>query len=131
MFLPQAVPDGGCQNTDESHLNKAIWLFPLYLLIINLFVLPIAIAGRLTFAEGSVDADNLVLLLPMADNQRLLALVVFIGGLSAAASMVIVATVALSTMVSNDVVIPLLLRIGRLRLTDRGDVSSWCSAQDE
>lgn len=124
MFLPRQFQMAVVENTDESHLNKAIWLFPLYLLIINLFVLPIAIAGRLTFAEGSVDADNLVLLLPMADDQRLLALVVFIGGLSAAASMVIVATVALSTMVSNDVVIPLLLRVGRLRLTERGDVSS-------
>ena len=124
MFLPRQFQMAVVESTDESHLNKAIWLFPLYLLIINLFVLPIAVAGRLTFAAGSVDADNLVLLLPMSDGRRTLALVVFIGGLSAAASMVIVATVALSTMVSNDVVIPLLLRVRSLRLAERGDVSS-------
>ncbi len=124
MFLPRQFQMAVVENTDERHLNKAIWLFPLYLLIINVFVLPIAVAGRITFAGEAVDADNLVLLLPMADGQRLLALVVFIGGLSAAASMVIVATVALATMVSNDVIIPLLLRIRRLRLAERGDVSS-------
>ncbi len=124
MFLPRQFQMAVVENTDESHLNKAIWLFPLYLLVINLFVLPIAVAGRLTFVEGSVDTDNLVLLLPMADGQRLLALFVFIGGLSAAASMVIVATVALATMVSNDVVIPLLLKVRSLRLAERGDVSS-------
>jgi Na+/proline symporter/nitrogen-specific signal transduction histidine kinase len=124
MFLPRQFQMAVVENTDENHLNKAIWLFPLYLLVINLFVLPLAMAGRLTFAAGSVDPDNLVLLLPMADGQRLLALLVFIGGLSAATSMVIVATVALSTMVSNDVVIPLLLKVRSLRLAERGDVSS-------
>ncbi|MDF1597065.1 MAG: sensor histidine kinase [Acidimicrobiia bacterium] len=124
MFLPRQFQMAVVENTDESHLNKAIWLFPLYLFVMNLFVLPIAVGGRLTFEAGSVDPDNLVLLLPMADGQRLLALVAFIGGLSAAASMVIVATVALSTMVSNDVVIPVLLRVRSFRLAERGDVSS-------
>ncbi len=106
-----------------------MWVFPLYLLLINLFVLPISLGGLLTFGPGEVDADTFVLALPMADQKPLLALVVFLGGLSAATGMVIVETIALSTMVSNSVVMPLLLRtrgglrsgrdLGRLVLTVR------------
>jgi Na+/proline symporter/nitrogen-specific signal transduction histidine kinase len=128
MFLPRQFQMAVVENTDEKHVDKAIWLFPLYLLVINLFVLPIALAGRLTFAGRAFDADMLVLLLPMADGRQALALLVFIGGLSAAASMVIVATVALSTMVSNEVVVPLMLRVRSLRLAERGDVSSFVLA---
>jgi len=98
------------ENVDEGHLVKAAWLLPLYLLVINLFVLPIAFAGRLRFAAGTVDADTFVLSLPLAAGHQALALFVFIGGLSAATGMVIVESVALSTMISNDLVLPLLLR---------------------
>jgi signal transduction histidine kinase len=111
------------ENVNEGHLAKAVWLFPLYLLIINIFVLPIAIGGRLTFPDGSVDGDTFVLTLPMVFKQEFLALFVFIGGLSAATGMVIVAAIALSTMVCNDLVMPTLLRIKALRLTERGDLS--------
>jgi signal transduction histidine kinase len=111
------------ENVNEWHLNKAIWLFPLYLLAINIFVLPIAIGGLLHFPGETVDPDTFVLALPIAEGQELLALFVFIGGLSAATSMVIVATVALSTMLSNDLLMPVLLRLRALRLEARSDLS--------
>ncbi|MCB0185381.1 MAG: histidine kinase, partial [Caldilineaceae bacterium] len=117
LFLPRQFQMAVVENTDERHLNKAIWLFPLYLLVINIFVLPIAFGGLLHFPNGHIDADTFVITVPMAEGQIGLALLVFLGGFSAAASMVIVETVALSTMVSNDLIMPLLLglRVVRIR----------------
>jgi Na+/proline symporter/nitrogen-specific signal transduction histidine kinase len=123
MFLPRQFQVTVIENKDERHLKKAIWLFPLYMLAINVFVLPIAFGGLLHFPSGSVDADSFVLTLPMSQKQELLALVVFIGGLSAATGMVIVETIALSTMVSNDLVMPVLLRLRALRLNQRSDLT--------
>jgi Na+/proline symporter len=108
VLLPRQWQIGVVENVDERHLKSAMWMFPLYLLAINIFVLPIAAAGLLRFGRA-VDADTYVLALPMVDGQRALALFVFIGGLSAAAGMIIVETVALSTMVSNSLVLPMLL----------------------
>jgi Na+/proline symporter/nitrogen-specific signal transduction histidine kinase len=123
MFLPRQFQVAVIENVDEKHLNKAIWMFPAYMLAINVFVLPIAFGGLLRFPDGSVDADTFVLTLPMAEKRELLALLVFIGGLSAATGMVIVETVALSTMVCNDLVMPVLLRMRRLRLHERPDLT--------
>jgi signal transduction histidine kinase len=93
------------------------------MLAINIFVLPIAFGGLLHFPEGNVDADTFVLTLPMAEKQELVVLLVFIGGLSAATGMVIVETIALSTMVCNDLVMPVLFRQRWLRLNERRDLS--------
>jgi Na+/proline symporter/signal transduction histidine kinase len=123
MFLPRQFQVAVIENVDEKHLNKAIWLFPVYMLAINVFVLPIAFGGLLRFPDGSVDADTFVLTLPMAEKHELLALLVFIGGLSAATGMVIVETIALSTMVCNDLVMPVLLRLRHLRLNERRDLT--------
>jgi len=123
MFLPRQFQVAVIENLDEKHLNKAIWLFPLYMLAINVFVLPIAFGGMLHFPDGHVDADTFVLTLPMAQKQEALALLVFIGGLSAATGMVIVETIALSTMVCNDLVMPVLLRLRPLRLNERRDLT--------
>jgi signal transduction histidine kinase len=114
LLLPRQFQVAVVENVDARHLRAASWLFPLYLLAINVFVLPIALGGLLHFPAGAVDADTFVLALPMAEKQEALALAVFIGGLSAATGMVIVETVALSTMVSNDIVVPLALRFGWL-----------------
>ncbi len=122
ICLPRQFQVTVVENTDEAHLEKAVWLFPLYLLIINIFVLPIAFGGLLHFPAGDVDPDTFVLTVPMAENQEGLALFAFIGGLSAATAMVIVATVALSTMVCNDLVMPVLLRLAWLRLAEREDL---------
>ncbi len=115
MFLPRQFQIMVVENVNEDHLNKAIWLFPLYLLAINIFVLPIAFGGVLQFGAGNVDADTFVLTLPMTKHKEALALLVFIGGISAATGMVIVATIALSTMICNDLVMPVLLRLPSLR----------------
>jgi signal transduction histidine kinase len=110
------------ENVDERHLDRAMWQFPLYLLLINLFVLPIAVAGRLLL-PGTENPDNLVLALPLLGNQPILALLAFLGGVSAAASMVVVETTALSIMVCNDVVMPALLRVKSLGLQQRSDLT--------
>ncbi|MGH8642682.1 MAG: ATP-binding protein, partial [Burkholderiales bacterium] len=123
MFLPRQFQVTVVENVDERHLTKAIWLFPLYLLAINVFVLPIAFGGLLHFPGGAVDADTFVLTLPIVEGRPWLALFAFIGGLSAATGMVIVETIALSTMVCNDLVMPVLLRMKALRLTERRDLS--------
>src|SRR6266540_820681 len=123
LFLPRQFQISVVENVDEDHLRKAIWLFPLYLLLINVFVLPIALGGRLLFAAGGVDADTFVLTLPMARRAEGLALFAYIGGLSAGTGMVIVETIALSTMVCNDLVMPVLLRLRSLRLNERRDLS--------
>ncbi|MCC6609999.1 MAG: histidine kinase [Burkholderiales bacterium] len=123
MFLPRQFQVAVVENVDENHLKKAVWLFPFYMLAINVFVLPIAFGGLLRFPGGTVDADTFVLTLPMAEKQELLALLVFIGGLSAATGMVIVETIALSTMVCNDLLMPVLLRMRSLRLNERRDLT--------
>ena len=110
VLLPRQFYVTVVENKNESEIRRAAWLFPLYLVIINLFVLPVAIAGMLTFAPGTVDGDMYVLALPISAGSNLLALAAFIGGLSAAAAMVIVETVALAIMVSNDIVVPMALR---------------------
>jgi len=123
VFLPRQFQVMVVENVNESHLNKAIWLFPLYLVAINLFVLPVAFAGMLSFGHSGLDADMFVLTLPMANKQVFLTLLVFIGGMSAATGMVIVETVALSTMICNDLVMPLLLHMPSLKLAQRKDLS--------
>lgn len=123
MFLPRQFQVTVIENTSEDHLHTSVWLFPLYLLVINIFVLPIALGGLLHFPDGNVDADYFVLTLPMAEHRPALALLVFIGGLSAATAMVIVAAIALSTMVCNDLIMPILLRVERLRITQYDDLS--------
>jgi Na+/proline symporter/signal transduction histidine kinase len=114
LLLPRQWQVAVVENVDERHIKTATWVFPLYLLLINIFVLPIAIAGLLTFGSGRSSPDAFVLALPMIDQQTTLTLLVFIGGLSATTGMVIVETIALSTMVSNSLVVPVLLRSGAL-----------------
>lgn len=123
LCLPRQFQIAVVENVDEKHVARAIWLLPLYLLVINIFVLPIAMAGKMHFPGTDSDADMFILMLPLLENQAALALLVFIGGLSAATGMIIVETIALSTMLCNDVVMPLLLRAKRLRLEQRADLS--------
>ncbi|WP_231874591.1 EAL domain-containing protein [Azoarcus sp. KH32C] len=123
MCLPRQFQVAVVENVDEAHLIKAVWLLPLYLFLFSLFVLPIAFGGLLHFGAGAVNPDTFVLTLPMSAGKEGLALLVFLGGLSAGSGMVIVETIALSTMACNDLVMPGLLRIKALRLFDRADLS--------
>ncbi|MDD2920060.1 sensor histidine kinase [Rhodoferax sp.] len=115
IFLPRQFQVMVVENVRESHLRRAVWVFPMYLLAINLFVLPIALGGLLYFDGAKLNADNFVLSLPLAAGQPALALFAFIGGLSAATGMVIVETIAVSTMVCNELVMPLLLRTAHFK----------------
>src|SRR3981081_2063028 len=110
MLLPRQFHVTVVENSSDAEVGRARWLFPLYLVAINLFVIPIALAGLVTFPFGAVDSDMYVLALPMEANSALLSVGVFIGGLSAATAMVIVECVALSIMVSSDIVVPLVLQ---------------------
>jgi Na+/proline symporter/signal transduction histidine kinase len=110
VLLPRQFHVAVVENHSESEIRRASWLFPLYLVLINLFVLPIAMAGLLTFSPGRVDSDMFVVALPLSAQSELITLIAFIGGLSAATAMVIVETVALAIMVSNDIVMPLALK---------------------
>jgi len=121
IFLPRQFQVMVVENVNEHHLKRAAWAFPMYMLLINVFVLPIAVGGLLHFGAGKVNADSFVLSLPLAVGQPLLALVAFIGGLSAATGMVIVETIAVSTMVCNDLVMPSLLRTRRFGSRSGGD----------
>ncbi|MGV8898218.1 MAG: ATP-binding protein [Burkholderiaceae bacterium] len=125
LFLPRQFQIAVIENVNERHLNRAIWLLPLYLLIINIFVLPIAFGGIMHFPAGGVDADMFVLALPMLMQHQGLALLVFIGGLSAATGMIIVESIALSTMVCNDLVMPLLLRTASFKRNRHADLSKF------
>ncbi|PVZ13938.1 MULTISPECIES: PAS domain-containing hybrid sensor histidine kinase/response regulator [unclassified Pseudomonas] len=97
------------ENTQPADLRLARWVFPAYLALAGLFVIPIALAGQMHL-PASVLPDSFVISLPLAEAHPALALLAFLGGASAATGMVIVATVALSTMVSNDILLPTLLR---------------------
>ena len=129
IFLPRQFQVMVVENVDERHLKRAVWAFPLYLLLINLFVLPIALAGLLlrSAAGGEMldNADSFVLSLPLAHGQPALALLAFVGGLSAATGMVIVETIAVSTMVCNDLVMPGLLRTRRFGAASGADLTGW------
>src|SRR6202043_237511 len=113
VLLPRQFHVSVVENASDSEVKRARWLFPLYLVAINVFVIPIAIAGLVIFPFGAVDSDMYVLALPIEGNSPLLSVAVFIGGLSASTAMVIVECVALSIMVSNDIVMPLVLQRGR------------------
>jgi Na+/proline symporter/signal transduction histidine kinase len=124
VMVPRQFHVTVVENRSESEIRRAAWIFPLYLVLINLFVIPIAIAGLITFPRGLVDSDMFVLALPLRAGSELLALTAFVGGLSAATAMVIVETVALAIMASNDIVVPFVLQRREAILSGRGDVGA-------
>ena len=123
LLLPRQFQVMVVENIDERHVKRAAWAFPLYLLLINIFVLPIALGGALILGGGAAQAEGYVLSLPVSQGQPGLALLAFVGGLSAATGMVVVETIAVSTMVCNDLVMPLLLRLSRFSARAQGDLS--------
>jgi Na+/proline symporter/signal transduction histidine kinase len=124
LLLPRQFHVAVVENHDEREIARARWMFPVYLVLINLFVLPIAMAGLLTFPTGKIDSDMFVLALPLHAGSYALAIAAFVGGLSAATAMVIVETVALAIMVSNDIVMPWVLQRRAALIAAREDVGS-------
>lgn len=109
ICLPRQFQVTVVENSNDQQLRTASWLFPLYLFLMNLFVIPIAMAG-LNYLPAGSDPDLFVLTLPMTNGQETIGLLAFIGGFSSATSMVIVSSIALSTMISNHIVMPLAMR---------------------
>jgi Na+/proline symporter/signal transduction histidine kinase len=124
MFLPRQFQVAVVENVNEKHLEKAIWLFPLYMLLINIFVIPTALGGELLFANNTVNPDNYVLAIPLKFNQKILTLLTYIGGFSAATSMIIVETIALSVMISNNIVMPIVLKSKMMQERFKGNLSN-------
>ena len=124
ILLPRQFHVAVVENNNENEIKRAVWLFPIYLVLINLFVVPIALAGLLTFPPGSVDSDMFVLALPLQTGSYVLTIAAFVGGLSAATAMVIVESVALSIMVSNDLIMPLVLQRREGLLSGRENIGS-------
>lgn len=112
ICLPRQFQVAVVENIEERHLKTASWMFPLYLFGMTLFIMPIAIVGLQTMPAGA-NPDLFLLTLPLSENRQDLALLAFLGGFSSATSMVIVAAIAVSTMVSNHVVTPIALRVLR------------------
>ena len=121
VLLPRQFHVTVVENNSEAEIKRAAWLFPLYLVLINLFVMPIALAGLLIFPRGRSTATCSCWRCRSRAGSNLIALAAFVGGLSAATAMVIVETVALAIMVSNDIVVPLVLSGARRSLSGSGE----------
>ena len=109
IVLPRQFHISVVENTSARHIPRAMWVFPLYLLLINIFVFPLALAGKMLF-DPAVNPDTYVLSLPMSQGANWIAILVFIGGFSAATSMVVVEATSLSIMFSNHIVVPLMIK---------------------
>lgn len=113
MFLPRQFHVAVVENSNENHIKTALWCFPLYMFLINIFLMPIAMGGLLS--GFPIDkADSFVLLLPLANNQFWLALIVFLGGISAAVSMIMISCMTIATMITNHLLLPLINKTGML-----------------
>ena len=110
IVLPRQFHVTVTENRDIKDVRQAAWLFPLYLVIINLFVIPIAVAGLILFPTGTIDRDMTVLALPHLGQSPVVTMMALIGGISAATAMVIVESVSLSIMISNDLVMPVFIK---------------------
>ena len=106
FLLPRQFHTTIVENRTEKHLKTAIWLFPLYLLIMNFFVFPIAWGGKILFFGENVNPEFYSILIPQKFGNMLIAGMVFLGGLSACISMIIISSISLSVMLSNNIIIP-------------------------
>lgn len=110
LCLPRQFQVAVIENDQAKHIHRARWVFPLYLILMVIFVVPIALSGQLFLQDLALPPDTYVISLPLYLEENGLAILAFIGGASAATSMIIVATIAISTMVSNELVLPVLFR---------------------
>lgn len=118
FFLPRQFHLGVVENSDERHLRTALWLLPLYFFLITIFVYPIAIGGVLKGHDARL-ADIFVLLLPLESGNAWLSVLVFLGGLSATFSMLMIAALAITSMVSNHLVLPVFEKISAFNFLRR------------
>ncbi|MCA0399974.1 MAG: hybrid sensor histidine kinase/response regulator [Proteobacteria bacterium] len=121
FLLPRQFHVTVVENRNTEDLRKVAWQFPAYLVAINIFVVPIALAGLVQLPTGRGDHDFMVLALPLHAGANTIALIAFIGAFSAATAMVIVESVACAIMISNDLVMPFLLRRSSFRSANRDE----------
>ncbi|TQV73645.1 hypothetical protein FLL45_12280 [Aliikangiella marina] len=122
LCLPRQFHVLVVENRSPKELIKSRWIFPSYLLLINFFILPIFLAGKIYFGEQDIAAENYSLLLPLSENNALVAGFVFIGGISAATSMIIVAAIVSSTMIGNEIIVPFIVKYFSVKLSDKNDL---------
>ncbi len=118
LFLPRQFHIAVVENTSARHIRQAMWMFPLYMLLINIFVYPIAQAGLLRDLPVQ-DADTFVLTLPLHYGDPWLGLMVFLGGFSAATAMVLISSMTMATMMTNHLLLPLAGRVRALGFLER------------
>ena len=118
FLLPRQFQMAVVENNRENHIKTAVWLFPLYLLLFNVFVYPVAWGGNIIFEGQSVNPDTYSLLIPQFFKNQVVTVLVFLGGFSAAISMIVVSSIGLSTMLSNNLLIPYGF-LGRLQSDDQ------------
>lgn len=120
LILPRQFQVSVIENTKESHLKSTLWKFPLYLFLINLFVLPVALGGNVFLSNfPGFNPDYFLLEIPLVSKMKYVSLLVFLGGFSAATAMIVIETVALSNMLSNNFLIPIILKLGKGSMRDR------------
>ncbi len=124
ILLPRQFHVTFVENASEDELRKASWLFPLYLIVINIFVIPVAMAGSL-LPHQAIPKDMYLLALPLQSGSLIFTFIAFLGGLSAATAMVVVETVALSIMLSNDLLMPLILKRPGVAGSSQQDMSGF------
>ncbi|MBU3022543.1 PAS-domain containing protein [Aestuariibacter sp. A3R04] len=111
FVLPRQFHMNFVECNGEGEMATARWLFPLYLIGMTVFILPIALAGHILLDTSEVKTDAFVLALPLFADNLAVSLAALIGGLSATTSMIIVATLALGIMISNNLITPIWLKI--------------------
>ncbi len=124
LLLPRQFQVGVVENANEKHLFKAIWVFPLYLLLINIFVIPVTFVGNQLFEGQGIAADTYVLAIPLSTGQDAIAVIAFLGGFAASTSMIIVSSIALGLGLSNNIIIPGVIRTLNLK-TQADRIGSW------
>lgn len=123
LLLPRQFHVTVVENRSQNEIKRAAWLFPSYLVLINLFVVPIAAAGLILLPDAA-NPDLFILLVPMAGGSETMAAAAFIGALSAATAMVVVEAVAIAILISNGVIVPTMLRNRMLVQTDSGEIGA-------
>ncbi|NVJ50864.1 MAG: PAS-domain containing protein [Gammaproteobacteria bacterium] len=113
------------ENKAKADVRRARWIFGSYLLLINLFILPIAIAGLIYFNQLNVAPDTFILAFPLSEGSALFSLIAYLGGFSAATSMIIIVSVVLSTMISNDILLPLAMSIQKINRRPKQNIQRW------
>lgn len=117
LLLPRQFHMAVVENTSKTHLRKAVWVVPVYLFLISLFVIPIALAGDVLFGN-EIEPDTFLLSIPLSENYYSIVIIIFIGGLAASSGMIISSLIAMSIMISNNIFLPLLLKIKNQRLNE-------------